>query len=601
MKQIFSYLIPYRARMAVGFAIKVAATIVELLIPWALSVMVDRVIPTGNIGYVFAWGGVMVLFAILALIGNIVANRMASLVARNTTERIRLQLFSKISFLSSRQQEQIGQASLISRSTSDTYNIHQFIGMMQRLGVRQPIMLVGGLAVTLSMDAPLTCIMLALLPVMALLVFLFSSQGVPMYTKVQEAVDRFVRLVREDIAGIRVIKALSKTDTEREKFAKINEEVVTRDQRAGMVMGAMNPVMSVILNVGLVLVLFVGAKRVNAGQTTPGVIMAFMSYVTIILNSILFLSRIFVMYSKASASAKRISEVLNLPEDLMVEHLPDGGQLQTENKADAPQQVNINENKVESEKKKDTNELPQIVFDHVSFRYEDGDGEDCLHDVSFTVNQGETLGIIGATGSGKSTIVNLLMRYYDPDQGHVYVNGRDVRTYSSKELMPLFGAAFQNDVIFHDTIYENIRFGRDVSKEEAMAAAKDAQAAEFIEEKGLDTMLAIRGMDLSGGQKQRLLIARALAKRPQILVLDDSSSALDYATDARLRSAIRAHYGNITSVIVAQRISSIYRADKIIVLEDGEMIGYGTHKELMESCEVYREISQSQMGGGIDE
>lgn len=573
MKQIFSYLIPYRARMAVGFVIKVAATIVELLIPWALSVMVDRVIPTGNIGFVFAWGGVMVLFAILALIGNIVANRMASLVARNTTERIRLQLFSKISFLSSRQQEQIGQASLISRSTSDTYNIHQFIGMMQRLGVRQPIMLVGGLAVTLSMDAPLTCIMLSLLPVMALLVFLFSSQGVPMYTKVQEAVDRFVRLVREDIAGIRVIKALSKTDTEREKFAKINEEVVTRDQRAGMVMGAMNPVMSVILNVGLVLVLFVGAKRVNAGQTTPGVIMAFMSYVTIILNSILFLSRIFVMYSKASASAKRISEVLNLPEDLMVEHLPSGGKLA----------------------------LPQIVFDHVSFRYEDGDGADCLHDVSFTVNKGETLGIIGATGSGKSTIVNLLMRYYDPDQGHVYVNGRDVRTYSSKELMPLFGAAFQNDVIFHDTIYENIRFGRDVSKEEAMAAAKDAQAAEFIEEKGLDTMLAIRGMDLSGGQKQRLLIARALAKRPQILVLDDSSSALDYATDARFRSAIREHYGNITSVIVAQRISSIYRADKIIVLEDGEMIGYGTHKELMENCEVYREISQSQMGGGIDE
>ena len=573
MKQIFSYLIPYRARMAVGFVIKVAATIVELLIPWALSVMVDRVIPTGNIGFVFAWGGVMVLFAILALIGNIVANRMASLVARNTTERIRLQLFSKISFLSSRQQEQIGQASLISRSTSDTYNIHQFLGMMQRLGVRQPIMLVGGLAVTLSMDAPLTCIMLSLLPVMALLVFLFSSQGVPMYTKVQEAVDRFVRLVREDIAGIRVIKALSKTDTEREKFAKINEEVVTRDQRAGMVMGAMNPVMSVILNVGLVLVLFVGAKRVNAGQTTPGVIMAFMSYVTIILNSILFLSRIFVMYSKASASAKRISEVLNLPEDLMVEHLPSGGKLA----------------------------LPQIVFDHVSFRYEDGDGADCLHDVSFTVNKGETLGIIGATGSGKSTIVNLLMRYYDPDQGHVYVNGRDVRTYSSKELMPLFGAAFQNDVIFHDTIYENIRFGRDVSKEEAMAAAKDAQAAEFIEEKGLDTMLAIRGMDLSGGQKQRLLIARALAKRPQILVLDDSSSALDYATDARFRSAIREHYGNITSVIVAQRISSIYRADKIIVLEDGEMIGYGTHKELMENCEVYREISQSQMGGGIDE
>ena len=594
MKQIFSYLIPYRARMAVGFSIKVAATIVELLIPWALSIMVDKVIPTENIGFVFAWGGVMILFALLALLGNIVANRMASLVARNTTERIRLQLFSKISFLSARQQEQIGQASLISRSTSDTYNIHQFIGMMQRLGVRQPIMLIGGLAVTLSMDAPLTCIMLALLPVMALLVYLFSSKGVPMYTKVQEAVDRFVRLVREDIAGIRVIKALSKTDTERNKFAKINEEVVTRDQHAGMIMGAMNPVMSIILNIGLVLVLFVGAKRVNEGLTTPGVIMAFMSYVTIILNSILFLSRIFVMYSKASASARRISEVLNLPEDLMVEH-PVGN-------VDSVVEKAVNE--AEAAAAKETGAefvLPQIIFDHVSFSYEDGDGEDCLHDVSFTVNKGETLGIIGATGSGKTTIVNLLMRYYDPDEGHIYVNGRDVRTYTPKELMPLFGAAFQNDVIFHDTIYENIRFGRDVSKKEAMAAAQDAQAVEFIEEKGLDAMLAIRGMDLSGGQKQRLLITRALAKHPQILVLDDSSSALDYATDARLRRAIQENYGDLTSIIVAQRISSIYRADKIIVLEDGEMIGYGTHKNLMESCEVYREISQSQMGGGIDE
>ena len=582
MKQIFSYLIPYRARMAVGFSIKVAATIVELLIPWALSIMVDKVIPTENIGFVFAWGGVMILFAILALLGNIVANRMASLVARNTTERIRLQLFSKISFLSARQQEQIGQASLISRSTSDTYNIHQFIGMMQR------IMLIGGLAVTLSMDAPLTCIMLALLPVMALLVYLFSSKGVPMYTKVQEAVDRFVRLVREDIAGIRVIKALSKTDTERSKFAKINEEVVTRDQHAGMIMGAMNPVMSIILNIGLVLVLFVGAKRVNEGLTTPGVIMAFMSYVTIILNSILFLSRIFVMYSKASASAKRISEVLNLPEDLMVEH-PVGN-------VDSVVEKAVNE--AEAAAAKETGAefvLPQIIFDHVSFRYEDGDGEDCLHDVSFTVNKGETLGIIGATGSGKTTIVNLLMRYYDPDDGHIYVNGRDVRTYTSKELMPLFGAAFQNDVIFHDTIYENIRFGRDVSKKEAIAAAQDAQAVEFIEEKGLDTMLAIRGMDLSGGQKQRLLITRALAKHPQILVLDDSSSALDYATDARLRKAIQENYGDLTSIIVAQRISTILHAEQILVLDEGRIVGKGTHEELLEHCEVYRQIAESQL------
>ena len=301
--------------------------------------------------------------------------------------------------------------------------------------------------------------------------------------------------------------------------------------------------------------------------------MAFMSYVTIVLNSILFLSRIFVMYSKASASGKRIAEVLNEPEDLLIL-----------DPKDAP---GLGE------------DAPFIVFDHVSFRYEDGKGDDCLKDVSFTLEEGETLGIIGATGSGKSTIINLLLRFYDPDRGHIYIQGRDVRTYQTRDLVTMFGAAFQNDVIFRDTIRENIRFGRPVSDEDLQLAADTAQASEFISEKGIDTVLAIRGMDLSGGQKQRLLIARALAAKPRVLVLDDSSSALDYATDARLRAAIRENYGQLTSIIVAQRISSIYRADKILVMEDGELIASGVHKELMAGCEVYREISDSQMGGGI--
>lgn len=566
MKQIFQFLRPYVGRMTVGLAIKVTATIVELLIPWALSVMIDDVIPQNQVGLIFGWGGVMILFAVAALAGNIIANRMASLVARNTTERIRLQLYSKISFLSSRQQEAFTMPSLISRATSDTYNIHQMLGQMQRLGVRQPIMLVGGLLVTLTMDAQLTLIMLIMIPFMAVLVYLFSSRGIPMYGKVQETQDRFVRLVREDTTGIRVIKALSKTDTERKKFSKISKELVDRDWKAGMVMGAMNPIMGFLLNLGMVLIIYCGALRVNSGLTKPGVIMAFMSYVTVILNSILFLSRMFVTFSKASASAKRITEVLNQPEELCVEE-----KLRRDFSA-------------------------HIVFDQVSFGYEGG--EHSLKNISFEVGYGKTLGIIGATGSGKSTIINLLMRYYDPQEGAVFINGLDVRAYTGKELKTMFGVAFQNDVIFHDTIRENIRFGRNISDEEIWRAVKAAQAEDFVREKGLDFMLAIRGMNLSGGQKQRLLVARALAGSPQILVLDDSSSALDYATDARLRRAIHDHYSDVTTIIVAQRISSVMNADRILVLEDGEIIGDGTHEHLMETCEVYREISDSQMGGG---
>ncbi len=586
MRQIMKFLRPYYRRMTVGLAIKILATIVELLIPWALSVMIDTVIPRNNVRDIILWGLVMILFAVMAMAGNVTANRMAGLVARNTTERIRLQLYSKISFLSSEQQEAFTLPSLISRATSDTYNVHQFLGMMQRLGVRQPIMLIGGLSVTLTMDPVLSLIMIGMLPFMVLFVYLFSSRGIPLYGRVQEALDRFIRLVREDTAGIRVIKALSKTETERKKFSAVNEEVVQKEWKAGMVMGAMHPIVGFILNLGMAFVIYAGAVRVNAGIAKPGVIIAFMSYVTIILNSILFMSRIFVQYSKASASARRITEVLNQPEDLLIMQKP--VRTDFDNLRGTPGSEDV------WRSWKEHGEIPHIVFDQVSFHYEDG--EDSLTDISFALKHGQTLGVIGATGSGKSTIINLLMRYYDPQKGAVFIDGRDIRSYEGKDLKTMFGVAFQNDVIFHDTIRENIRFGRNLSDEELMKAVKAAQAEDFVRERGLDFMLAIRGMNLSGGQKQRLLIARALAGSPRILVLDDSSSALDYATDARLRQAIHEGYSGVTTVIVAQRISSIMQADRILVLEDGRVIGDGTHDELMENCEVYREISHTQMG-----
>ncbi len=551
--------------MSVGLIVKVLATIAELLIPWALAYMVDDIIPMKSVKMILLWGCVMFLFAFLAWIGNIVANRMASRVARNTTERLRLDLFTKISYLSSRQAEGFTMPSLISRATTDTYNIHQMVGMMQRLGVRSPIMMLGGIGITMTLDVPLTLIMVCMLPFMGVLVYHISKKGIPLYTYVQEAIDRFVRQLREDITGVRVIKALSKVEYETEKFDKINEEVVNRDRHAGMIMNVLNPVMNFLLNVGMVLVILLGAWRVNEGLTEPGTIIAFMSYVTLILNAMLFMSRLFVMTSKATASGKRIEAVLDTPADLLVEeHDP----IQTED---------------------------HIVFDHVTYSYE-GSAPN-VKDISFSLKKGETLGIIGATGSGKTTLINLLMRFYDVGKGAIYINGKDVRSYDPKELHTMFGAAFQNDVIFNDTIYENIRFGRNISKEEALEAAKYAQALEFIEEKGVDSVLAIKGANLSGGQKQRLLIARALAGKPEILILDDSSSALDYKTDAKLRQEINAHFADTTTIIIAQRISSIMGADKIIVMDEGEMIGYGTHEELMKTCSIYQEISQSQMGG----
>ena len=499
---------------------------------------------------------------------NIVANRMASRVARNTTERLRTDLYTKISYLSSRQAEEFTMPSLISRATTDTYNIHQMVGMMQRLGVRAPIMMLGGIGITMTLDVPLTLIMVCMLPFMGIFVYKISRKEIPLYTYVQEAIDRFVRQLREDITGIRVIKALSKVEYETEKFDRINGEVVNRDRHAGMIMNVLNPVMNFLLNVGMVFVILLGAWRVNEGLTEPGTIIAFLSYVTLILNAMLFMSRLFVMTSKATASGKRIEAVLDTPVDLLIEDYPS---IHTED---------------------------HIVFDHVTYSYE-GSAPN-IKDVSFSIQKGETLGIIGATGSGKSTLINLLMRFYDVGKGAIYINGKDVRTYDPQRLHTMFGVTFQNDVIFNDTIYENIRFGRDISREDALKAAEYAQALPFIEEKGLDSVLAIKGANLSGGQKQRLLIARALAGKPEILILDDSSSALDYKTDARLRQEINTNFSNTTTIIIAQRISSIMGADKIIVMEEGEMIGYGTHEQLIKSCSIYQEISQSQMGGEED-
>lgn len=570
MKRVFTkYLSPFYARMALGFVIKFIGTVMDLFLPWILAHMIDAVIPAGERGKIYLWGLAMLFSSFLAVTFSVIANRMASKVASDATEALRHDLFQKIMFLSGGNVDGFSKPSLISRLTTDTYNIHQMIGRAQRLGVRAPILLIGGVTVTLFLDPALACILLAVMPLLAVIIYLVSRKSIPMYAALQESIDRFVRLIREDISGIRVIKALSKADFEKARFDKINQEVVTRERKAGMTTAVINPSMNLLLNMGLVLVIIAGAYRVHQGTSEVGKILAFMTYFTIILTAVMSISKMFVIISKAMASAARIDMVLEAEDETQ---LPDG----------------------DGEEHEDY----YIEFDHVTFSYNKVEPD--LYDLSFRIKKGETLGIIGETGAGKTTIANLMMRFYDVDSGAVYIGGKDVKSMSPGRLRQLFGIALQNDTIFENTILENVRLGRDLSEAQVRDALEKAQASEFVEQKGqnIQEKLDIKGANLSGGQKQRVLIARALAAHPPVLILDDSSSALDYKTDAALRREIKESFKETTTVIIAQRISSIMQADHILVLEGGRMIGYGKHEELMELCQVYREISQSQMGVG---
>ena len=567
MKELERYIRPYWGFIILAVLIKLLAAVLELLIPYLMEIMIDDKVGAGSTGEIFLYGIGMLLCAFVALLCNIIANRMSANSSGKITRAVRHDLFEKLQNLSARQMDALTVSSAESRLTSDTYNVNQLLARIQRVGIRAPILLLGGIAMMLSMDAMLALVLVALLPIIAVVVYLVTKKSVPMYAEQQTALDKVVRVVQENITGIRVIKALSKTDYEKKRFHGVNEELADIGMKAGMVTGITNPISSLVLRLGLTLVVLIGAFRVNSGDMKPGVIMAFLQYFTMILNAMLGVTKIFVMWSKGEASAKRVAQVLATEEDLLV--LP----------ASQPRGT------------------AHISFENVTFSYT-GIGTN-IRDLSFTLEHGQTLGILGATGSGKSTVLNLLLRLYDPDSGVVRIDGEDIRTIPRDVLRQKFGMAFQNDFITEGTIAHNIRFFRELETSALEKAANAAQAS-FIAEKegGMDAEVVVRGNNLSGGQKQRLLIARALAADPEILILDDASSALDYATDSALRQALRKEYRNTTTVIVAQRISSLRHADLILVLGDGEVIGMGDHAQLMDTCQEYRIIAQTQMGEG---
>ncbi len=578
MKMIFRYLRVYWGSVVLVMALKLTAAFAELMLPYILEHMIDHVVPQKNVTAICLWGGLMVVSAIVTWQLNMRSNRKAVDNAHRVSYDVRRDLFNKTIQLSGSQFDHFTLPSLTSRMTSDSYNVQNFVRALQTLCVRAPIMLLGGIVVTMTMDPVLSSILCAMVPVMLLVVVTISRKGIPLYEKVQQRLDNVVRTMRENITGIRVIKALSKTEYEKQRFHRHNDEMADTDIRTGTFMAIPGPFMQLSLNVGLTLVVFVGASRVNSGAMKPGVILAFLTYFNMILQSIMAINRMFMMISKASASADRIDAVLQTQPDLQ----PIFGL-------------------------EEKSELPFIHFSHVNFRYQrvdtggDFNGqsqEQVLSDISFSINRGESLGIIGPTGCGKTTIINLLMRFYDADSGDIFIDGRDVRSYDKQELHQKFGVVFQNDMVFNDTLENNIDFGRGLTPDQLRGAVEDAVAAEFIDnlEDGLQHEAAIKGANLSGGQKQRILISRALAAKPDILILDDASSALDYKTDAQLRKAIFTNYTDASVIMVAQRVSSIMGMTNILVMDNGRCIGYGNHEYLMEHCPTYRNIYTYQMG-----
>lgn len=569
MRRLKSYIYPFRFFIALTLTIKLAGAVAELFVPYFMERILREGTVPGQQNRIYSYGALMILCAALCLLLNITANRMSASSSGKITRKLRYDLFQKLNSLSARQMDKLTVPSAESRLTSDTYRVNEFLARGQRLGIRAPSLLIGGVIMMITMDAGLALVPLSLLPVIALSVWMITRKSVPLYTREQSVLDEAVRVVQENITGVRVIRALNNEEFERNRFTKVNDTLTRIDVKAGSITALNNPIASLVLNLGLTAVVVIGAYRVSGGGSKPSVIVAFLQYFVMIQNAMLGVTRIFILSSRATASAHRVADVLDLPEDFK----NDPGQNRTA----------------------EEDPVPHIEFRDVSFSYT-GVGENISH-LSFRLFRGQTLGILGTTGSGKSTIINLLMRIYDADSGEILIDGKNIRSYEKNELSSLFGTVFQNDFVMENTISENIRFFRSLGKDRIASAAQDAQAMEFIKAKedGMEAPVAIRGSNLSGGQKQRLLISRALAGDPDILILDDASSALDYRTDALLRHALHKNHAHTTTILIAQRISSLRHADWILVLDDGKVIGSGKHEDLMNQCGEYRLIAETQM------
>lgn len=573
MLKFARFLKQFKKEVLIGPVFKLTEAVFELIVPLVMAQIIDVGIANGDRGYVLRMGGVMVLLGLVGLGCALICQYCAARASQGFGTVLRSEMFRHINTLSHGEIDQIGTPSLITRITNDVNQLQLAVAMLIRLVVRAPFLVIGATVMALLLDWKLACIFFVAAPLMALVLYLVMSRSIPFYRIIQKKLDRISLITRENLSGVRVIRAFSRQEKEKERFAQASEDQMTTSIAVGRISALLNPLTSAIINLAIAAVIWFGGFRVDAGGMTQGEVIAFVNYLNQILLAMIVVANLVVIFTKAAASATRVDEVLQLHPSIV-------------NRVSRPAQ------EIEGS--------PEIAFDAVSFAYPDA-GAYSLSDISFTVARGQTLGIIGGTGCGKSTLVNLIPRFYEVSQGSLKVDGVDVRDYPMEQLRGKVGIVPQRAVLFSGTLRQNMQWRKqDATDEEIWQALETAQAASFVRKMpdGLDSVILQGGKNLSGGQKQRLTIARALVGEPEILILDDSASALDFATDAALRRAIAkfsAGRGNrMTTIIVSQRANTVRYADQIVVLDDGKAAGIGTHEQLLESCQTYREIYWSQ-------
>ncbi len=578
MKKLLVYLKDYKKESVLGPLFKLLEATFELIVPLVMAAIIDTGVATGDKSYIMKMCMVLVLLAVIGLTCSVTAQYFAAKAAVGFATKLRHALFAHIESLSFTEMDTVGTATLITRMTSDVNQVQNGVNLVLRLFLRSPFIVFGAMVMAFTIDVKAALVFVVTIPLLSIIVFGIMLISIPLYKKVQSALDKVLGITRENLTGSRVIRAFNKEDDEKVHFNE-NNDLLTRAQiYVGKISALMNPLTYVIINGAIVVLVWTGAVRVDNGYITQGEVVALINYMSQILVELVKLANLIININKSIACGNRIQSIFE-----MQPSITDG----------SGQKVD----KVQTDTADRSEEAEYAVeFSHVGLTYA-GAGDESLTDIDFKVKKGETIGIIGGTGSGKSSVVNLIPRFYDVTSGFIKVDGKDVKDYPLEELRGKIGTVLQKAVLFHGTIRENLKWGNpDATEEDLNRAITVAQAKEFIDNKEgrLDFEIEQGGKNLSGGQRQRLTIARAVVKKPEILILDDSASALDFATDAALRKAIREMEGETTVFIVSQRAASIQHADRIVVLDDGKIVGLGTSEELLESCEVYQEIYNSQ-------